>query len=329
MTAAGYHARRPVPGDAAAVHRLVSARDLEVLGHPDATLDDLTDQLTDASLDLGRDAWLVHPPGAPDTVAGYAQAWRQRAEAGVPAEVDIEVYAADERLVRPLWDAVLARAGRMAGAAGSPRAVVSVQVYRQDAATAEVAASYGFQVATGFHRLRADHPVGPVADPDPPSGVTVRAAHGSAELTRAAYRIHQEGFAEHFGFVPKSYDAWLSAYGASATSDWSQLLVAEADGRPAGMLLGSDMFAADENCGYVRLLAVLPGYRGRGIGRTLLRHAFAADARRGRSGTYLHVDAGNTTPALTLYLSAGMRPVLVIDVWRGAVQPAPDSPAGA
>ena len=42
--------------------------------------------------------------------------------------------------------------------------------------------------------------------------------------------------------------------------------------------------------------------------------AFAAAA--GRSGTILHVDTNNPTPALGLYLSVGMKPVLIIDVWR-------------
>jgi len=47
------------------------------------------------------------------------------------------------------------------------------------------------------------------------------------------------------------------------------------------MVLGNDQFVADEGC-----------------------------------GTILHVDTNNPTPALGLYERVGMRPVLVIDVWR-------------
>jgi ribosomal protein S18 acetylase RimI-like enzyme len=61
---------------------------------------------------------------------------------------------------------------------------------------------------------------------------------------------------------------------------------------------------------------VLESARGRGLAKLLLRHAFAADSGRGRAGTILHVDTNNPTPALGLYESVGMRPVLVIDVWR-------------
>ncbi|MFC7586762.1 GNAT family N-acetyltransferase [Nonomuraea antimicrobica] len=101
-----------------------------------------------------------------------------------------------------------------------------------------------------------------------------------------------------------------------SVTDWSQLTLARLDGRPAAVLIGSNQFVPDENCGYVATLAVLPELRGRGLGRFLLRHAFAADAARGRRGTILHVDSNNTTPALGLYESAGMRPVMAIDVWR-------------
>jgi mycothiol synthase len=44
--------------------------------------------------------------------------------------------------------------------------------------------------------------------------------------------------------------------------------------------------------------------------------AFALDAAAGRSGTILHVDTNNPTPALGLYLSVGMTATLAIDVWR-------------
>lgn len=48
----------------------------------------------------------------------------------------------------------------------------------------------------------------------------------------------------------------------------------------------------------------------------MLRWAFATDATRGLGGTLLHVDSSNTTPALGLYESVGMRTILVIDAWR-------------
>jgi mycothiol synthase len=306
-----YESRPPAMEDVPVIHGLVSACDTEVLGHPDMTEDDVADGLAEPGFDPGRDGRLVYRRDD-HALVGWGYASRQ----GTGDIVDIEVYSRDPEVTSWLWDTVLARARELAAELGHPRAVVDIGIYRQDEAKRALAKAHGFEVSTGFHRLRVDHEE---VDPGSLPGVTVRQAAGSGELTRAAHRIHQEGFAEHFGFVPKEYDRWKEDFDSSSTHDWSQLLVAEVDGRPAAMLLGSDMFAADENCGYVRILSVLPEFRGRGLGRLLLKHAFASNARRGRVGTYLHVDAGNTTPALDLYLSVGMRPVLVIDVWRRTI----------
>jgi ribosomal protein S18 acetylase RimI-like enzyme len=78
----------------------------------------------------------------------------------------------------------------------------------------------------------------------------------------------------------------------------------------------SDEFVEDENCGYIGWLGVLEEARGKGLAKFLLRDAFHADAMNGRTGTILHVDTNNPTPALGLYLSVGMRATLVIDLWR-------------
>lgn len=306
-----YEVRRPEADDAGAIHALVAACDTEVLGHPDMTLDDVADELADPALDRSRDAWLVLRDG---DVTGWGYARRQ----GDGGECDIEVCSLDPQVAAWLWDVVLERSREIAAEAGAPHAVAAIGVYPQDARKRELAGRHGFTAERSFHRLRADH-TGAVDAPRPPDGVEVRRAAEAEDLVRAAHQVHQKGFAEHFGFVARDYAAWRADFDASSTHDWEQLLLATVDGVPAGMLLGSDMFVSDENSGYVRVLAVLPEFRGRGLGRLLLRHAFAADAARGRAGTYLHVDSENTSPALDLYLSAGMRPVLTIDVWRRAL----------
>ncbi len=76
----------------------------------------------------------------------------------------------------------------------------------------------------------------------------------------------------------------------------------------------------------MRIVGVLDQYRGRGLARLLLERAFARDVEAGRVGTLLHVDTANTTPALDLYLSVGMRAVLAIDMWHRDVPAAPSRP---
>ncbi|GHH70890.1 hypothetical protein GCM10017673_23320 [Streptosporangium violaceochromogenes] len=311
--AAGYTTRRPLAGDAADIHALISLCDTQVIGKGDMTLDDVTDQLNEPSFDRRTDGWVVHDASG----RLVAWAWACRRGTGGGVDVDVVVHPDAPALTAPLWDAVIERAGRIAAEHGHDEAVVDIGLYREDSGKRAVAAARGFVPATSFIRLLADH-TGPVPDPGMPPGLSLH--HGTTEeVRRQGHAVQQAGFADHFGFTPKDYDEWYADLDASASTDWAQLAVARIDGEPVAMLLATDAFAGDENCGYVRQLAVLPGFRSRGLGRFMLRAAFAADARRGRAGTYLHVDANNSTPALDLYLSVGMRQVLAIDVWRRTV----------
>lgn len=305
-----YDIRRPASADVAAIHELVTERDIEMTGKPDWTLGDIADIL--GELDLEHDSWLVHSDGE---LLGWGYAMRK----GTSDNVDIDVQARRPGAAALLWDLVLGRAGDLAREAGHDHAVVDVSVYQRDTGMREAAKERGFAPATSFHRMRTDHAgVRPVFLP----GVTVEAGSPDREdVLRAAHAVQQEGFAEHFGFVPKTFEEWAGEMEASSANDWTQLLLARVHGEPAAMLLGTNHFVPDENCGYVRTLAVRPAFRGRGLGRLLLTRAFAADERRGRVGTILHVDGNNVTPALGLYRSVGMRPVLVIDVWRALVRP--------
>ncbi|MCT9929298.1 GNAT family N-acetyltransferase [Planotetraspora sp. A-T 1434] len=300
--------RRPVRADAPAIHELVAEHDIAVTGKPDWTLEDIADTL--GELDLANDSWLVDDG---DRLLGWAWARRK----GTSDNVDIDVHARDARAGDRLWDTVIERAVELGRAAGHEHVRLDIGIYAEDTAMRTAAKARGFDAATSFHRMRIDHQG---AEPVFLPGVTVETGspdHG--ELLRTAHRIQQEGFAEHFGFVARTYEEWAGEMEASSANDWGQLLVARVHGEPAAMLLGTNHFVPDENCGYVRTLAVLPRFRGKGLGRFLLRRAFAADERRGRAGTILHVDSNNTTPALDLYLSVGMRPVLAIDVWRRLV----------
>ena len=70
------------------------------------------------------------------------------------------------------------------------------------------------------------------------------------------------------------------------------------DGTPVGV-------AQCWNSGFVKDLAVLPSYRGRGIAEALLLTAFAVFRDRGFASVDLKVQADNT-PAIRLYRRLGM-----------------------
>ena len=307
---AGHTVRPPHPDDAELILGLVHAYTTAVIGFADYTLDDMRDELARPGFDLERDAWLVlDASGAP---VGYATA---NGKSGSD-EVDVDVVSADPAIADWLFTRVLDRAREIGRAGGYDKVAVDQGVYRDDTALQARVRALGFERATTFHRMRVDH-AGDVPAPAPVAGLVLRQAV-DPDVRRIVHEVWNASFAGQFGFVPKPFGEWHETLERKSIFDWSGMWLAELDGRPAGFVECTDQFA-DEDCGYVGHLGVLPGARGRGVARHLLRHAFHVDATAGRVGTILHVDSNNPTPALDLYESVGMRPVLVIDVWRGHV----------
>ncbi len=309
----GWTWRRPAApeDDAPEVFALVAACNEAVIGMADWTLDDAVEELSEPSFDLNTDAWLVLDPTG--TVAGYAAV---RAEEGAD-HVEAEVYALEDTVTAWLHVQVTDRADEIARAAGQSTATLDFAIYRQDDRRRDQVAARGHTIVTTFHRMRIDHDgPDPMTAPPLPPGVELRTGPGDESFRRVAHEVKNAGFAEHFGWVDLPFERWQDQVDASPVRTWEQLWLVEVDGVPAAMLHANDGFLADEGCGYVSHLAVLPEFRGRGLAKLLLQSAFAADAARGRAGTILHVDTNNPTPALDLYLSLGMRPVLVIDAWR-------------
>jgi mycothiol synthase len=133
---------------------------------------------------------------------------------------------------------------------------------------------------------------------------------------RTAYRLVVETFADQPSASPPGYDEWVAAREARSIFEWSYLTVLELDGEPVAIREIDRNFVTSDNCGYIGRIGVLAHARGRGLAKYLLRDQFALDAAAGLSGTMLHVDSSNPTPAVGLYLSVGMRPDIVNDRWQ-------------
>lgn len=309
---AGWTWRRPELPDAEAIWAFVSAHHTAIVGFPDFTLDDARDELSEPGFDAANDGWLVHDCAG--AVAGYGWACRN----GTSAEIDIDVIATDETVADWLWAEVIERAGKIGAELDHDEVAIDVGIYRADELQRRRAAQLGLERAATFHRMRIEHS-GDVAEPRLPPGIFVRTGEHE-QVRRDAHAVMNAAFAGQFGFVERTFDQWHELVDASSRRDWSQLRVADVDGNAVAMLLGNDQFVADESCGYVARVGVIAAARGRGLATLLLGQAFAADARNGRTGTILHVDTDNPTPALGLYESVGMRPVLVIDVWRRSLR---------
>lgn len=149
---------------------------------------------------------------------------------------------------------------------------------------------------TTILRMRK-HLAAPVALPVWPSGA--RPVPVAETSIIALHAILVAAYANGFGSVPSSPDAWWSSI--TADSEFDQALVfvaADTAGAPVGL-------AQCWTSGFVKDLAVVSQWRGRGIGDALLAEAFAAFRARGLSHVDLKVGATNG-PAVGLYRRAGM-----------------------
>jgi len=306
---AGHAVRRPHQTDVGTVFSVFATHNTALLGFADVTVEDIVDNFAEPGFDLEADAWLAH--GADGRPSGYGCVF---AGTGGP-EHHVEVVADDPALAGWLLDQVVARSRAIAAERGQPEVAIDIGLYRDDHPIRSLAAEAGFEPGTTFHRMRIDHP-GPVPAPELPAGVVRRTGDEGVDVRRAAHAVIDAAFAGQFGITPQPFDEWHAVREARSTFDWSQLVLLEVDGVPLAAREDNDQFVDDEDCGYVARLGVLDGGRGRGLAKLLLRDAFATHAAAGLAGTILHVDTNNPTPALGLYRSVGMEPVLVIDVWR-------------
>ncbi|TCC05264.1 GNAT family N-acetyltransferase [Kribbella soli] len=275
-----------------------------LLGFAKHSPEDVANYLRDPGINLATDAWVVLGPDG--DFAGSATA--------VPitggTHLGLDILSEDPAVL----DWLLDRSERRAGELGRDGVILKLGVIRQDEKLPKVAAAHGFTVGTSTHRMRITFD-GPVPPPAVPEGVVVRRGAPDETSRRAAHGVLMEAFADQPGTLPRPFEDWVVSRESRSTFDWSQVTVVEVDGRAVGMTECNHNFVSTDNCGYVGRLGVVPSARGRGLAKFLLRNAFAVDAAAGRTGTILHVDAGNPTPAVALYTGAGMHPDLTSDIW--------------
>ncbi|MFI5707742.1 GNAT family N-acetyltransferase [Kribbella sp. NPDC051620] len=302
--------RSPEPGDAEAIFGLVSAYNTAVIGAADCTLDEIADCIVEPGFDRATDGWLVLAgDGEP---AGYATAFGLGEDRQT---VQVEVTSADPAVAQWLFAEAMGRAREMGRERGHPEITVDSCIYQADEPLHALLLGDDFSLGTTYYRMRIDH-AGAVAAPELPAGIVIRRGAFDDASRLAAHEAMIESFSGQFGYVIRPHDEWVEALGASSTFDWSQLTVLEAEGQVVAVRSCGDEFVKDENSGYIGMLCVAEDFRGRGLAKFLLRDSFALDAAAGRSGSILNVDTNNPTPALGLYLSVGMKPVLVFDGLR-------------
>lgn len=307
---AGHTFRPMVLEDAGLIAERSAVYTSALLGFAKHSPEDVANYLRDPGINLATDGWVVLGPDG--EFAGSATAVAITGG----SHVNLDILSDDPAIL----DWLLDQAERRAREIGR-EAVLRVGVIRQDPLLPKTLAARGFAIGTSVQRMRINFD-GPVPTPAVPEGVVVRRGAPDEASRRAAHAVLMDAFAEQPGTLPRPFEEWAASRESRSTFDWSQVTVLELDGQAVGMTECNDNFVSTDNCGYVGRLAVVPSARGRGLAKFLLYNAFAVDAAAGRSGTILHVDTGNPTPAVALYTGVGMRPDVISDIWRRTIQPA-------
>jgi mycothiol synthase len=241
--------------------------------------------------DLERDTKIVRDG---DAVIAYGEAiWRHPAEGG-PLDLSVGVHPNYRGAGIGSW--LLTWGERRASERGSDG--VRAFAPDRDASAQDLLRSRGYVHVRSAFTMQKD--LEPDEDPGaPPAGVRIRPYEDADE--RVVYEVDQAAFAEHWGFRPMSLESFNEELHSEGW-DPSLVFLAQASGTTVGYVVSF----VYEMWGNVVNLAVLKEWRRRGIGKALLRRAFAELAGRGRREVRLSVDTQNVHGAVALYEGVGM-----------------------
>jgi mycothiol synthase len=162
----------------------------------------------------------------------------------------------------------------------------------------------GFEVVRYFFRMSRSL-ADPVPVPELPDGFEIRPVNPERELPEWVDAINR-GFADHFEHQNETVDQkqhWMGDPGYLPEAD---LVVVNDDGAIVGTAENGGETLTDGTVrGWVHTLAIVPEFRGRGLGRALLLASLEALRKAGLDTVLLSVDSENQSGAMGLYEAAG------------------------
>ena len=302
--------RATTESDFAAVHALAERFSQRVNGHPThLTPAELASELTAPGADPLGDFPLVTLDDV--LVAwGFVHARAPFTEIALGYVIDPDLegdvgHAACTSLLVALEAAVARRVAALDPGQDRRAAVV---MHEREGVMLAVVRQHGFTFERQVLTMSIDQNVTPTSAPVWPDGISVRPL--TPEDVAVVAEVSRDAFSEHQG-DNELFDEEVAHYLAEEEARLDVSLLATDDQGPVGTVLCFDM----TDGGYVGVLGVRSRGRGRGLGTALLRHALQAFADDGRPVVRLHVEQDNTTGAVGVYESAGMRREYALQVW--------------
>ena len=287
--------RRPSPGDAEAVLRVMLARDVADIGSPDFTLEDLRADWATPGLDLARDAWVAEDPGG-EIVAS-----------ALILGDDALVYVHPDACGRGLGSALRGLAEDRARERGTAVLRQFVPVGNEPAAPLLLDA--GYWPVQHYLRRRIDL-----------TGSLPAADHEVRQFERdhdeiEVHQLIQSALGEVEGHIAEPLEVWRRQRIEKQGWDPALWLLMHDEEGLVGAGLGERW---EGDVGYVAQLGVAPRARGKGLGRALLLALFQAFRSTGLKTAELSVHGANRGAA-HLYESVGMRASWEAQRWEKAL----------
>jgi len=304
----GYVARPVSLEDADAAAVLLNAYSQAFRGEDDVTSDELRLGWSSPGFDLATDSVIVTKPDG--AIVACADFW-DTLEPHVRTHAWCRVHPDHRGRGLGTWalEWIQARARKALDRAPTGARVVMLNsVIEEDAPAHRLLEDRGWNQVRSFYTMRIDFD----GAPDPAvfaDGITVRTFRAGEPVEDLA-RTVDDCFSDHWGHVPapmeEMLEHWRHWIEEDPTHDPSLWLLAESDGRIAGMSLCSLEAEGDPERGWCHTLGVRREWRRKGLGLALLTESFGELHRRGKRGVGLGVDASSLTGATRLYEKAGM-----------------------
>jgi mycothiol synthase len=296
--------RAPAPDDAAAVTAVINERELADRGSTEITAEMVRAHWSEREIELAVDGRLAVVGGR---AVGYALATRDREFVSVAPAYE------GRGIGSTLLHWTIARS-RERGAA----------LHRQliggdNAAAAALLRSAGYDRMRSQHRMQMT-----LAGPLPaarPTQTTIRRIDPGRDA-RELHRVDAEAFADNADSAPETFEQFCDEHLETPARDPDATIAAIDDGRIVGFLLAE---RRDEGrVGYVSVLGVSAGWRGRGVGTALVSAAVEVwlAAGVGRAGLTV---ASDNPGARRLYERLGMTVRSSLEEYERAVS-APSTP---
>lgn len=295
---ATYSVRAPTLADADEITALVQAAEIAETGEPEMEREILVDDWN--KLNLETDAWVVlDGDGDAGRIVGYGELTDR-------GHVQFNSWAAThpEHVGRGIGSLLVSRIEerarrRVEEAPEGARVTLHNYVAHVNGAARELLESRGYEPVRRYWRMAIDMTEEPAA-PAWPDGIRVRTFERGRD-ERATFDALEEGFSDHWGFIPGDFDKWVKDTESASFDPTLWFLAVEGD-EIAGVSLCSHLSLLP----WVDKLAVRRAWRHRGLGLALLQHSFGEFWRRGWRKAVLGVDSENLTGATRLYERAGM-----------------------